>query len=297
MKKAVPAVNTSEFYVGLFIVFLIVATVKYFFPTSIPFELFEFFKFSFNWEALLGIPWMLLLFGPVLSLVVSILTKNSRSENWQIKDGFDHDIWTSIKAGIFEEISYRWLTFYFLIIAFSIRDVIFTWLMSISWISAILSLPWWAIVCILLVVNVIGLISYVVATDKSTGCLISTIGGIVLVFVIIIDLTVALGLVKWWYTDLMLPLINFITLGKMNPQLFGYSWMVGAALVSSNWDFGKGHLYQGPVGWLNSWIFGMLMFWFTFHFGLLFAMLIHAIYDIVIHVIRYVDANLELIAS
>jgi hypothetical protein len=288
---------TGEFYVGLTIIFILVGATKIFFPALIPFDMFEFFRFSFNWETLSQIPWVLLLFGPILTIVVSLFTKNGRFENQRIKREFDQDIWTSIKAGIFEEAAYRWLSFYFLIALFSLRDIAFNWLMSVGWIAAIFSLHWLGIVAILVVANIIGLIAYALIQSEGTGCITKAIAFLVLIAVILIDITLFLGLVKWWYTDLMIPLVNLVTLGKLGPQLLDYSWMVGAALVSSNWSFGEGHIYQGCVGWANSWIIGMLMFWFAFNFGLPFAMFIHALYDVILRVIRYADANAELTFS
>lgn len=297
MKKTEAAVNTSDFYIGLVILFLIVSAIVYFFPASIPFGLFEFFKFNFNWATLSGIPWMLLLFGPVLNIVVKIFTRNEHSKNIETVNTFDQNIWTSIKAGIFEEATYRWLVFYFMIVSFTLRDIIFNWLMTIGWISAIFTLPWWAIGCIIVVLNFLGVVAYLITAERQIGLFWSSVAFVVLVMVLLIDVALILGIVKWWYIGVLLPVVNFVTLGKMSAQLFGYSWMVGAALISSNWSFGQGHVYHGCIGWLNSWIIGMLMFWFTFNFGILFAMLVHAVYDIVIDVISYTDARLELATS
>ncbi|EKD52898.1 MAG: hypothetical protein ACD_61C00204G0001 [uncultured bacterium] len=265
----------------------------HFFPAVVPFKLGELFFFRFSWEAFSNLPWTLLLLGPALTLIATLLTRNGHKENREIKTQLGYNLWTSIKAGIFEEAAFRWLIFFSLIIGFTLDNWLIGWLSSIGWIGSLLSLPWFSLILAVVGINVLGLVAYAVIESKSTGLFISTICLVILVIVGIFDFTALLIFTKFWYVKVMIPAINWLTLGKLSGQLFGYSWMVGAALISANGKFQDGHSYQGCIGWVNSWVIGMLMFCFVFSFGLPFAMLIHALYDILIKVIVYVDAMIE----
>jgi len=90
-------------------------------------------------------------------------------------------------------------------------------------------------------------------------------------------------LVNWLfhavYGYLVIPLADLTTLHTLHPQLSG-NWVVAAALVSSNASFRNEHVWLGWFGYLNSWFIGMVMFWLVFHQGLLIAMLVHALYDV-----------------
>jgi len=293
MDRSKFAVKTAEFYGGLVLMFLLLLVLNHFFPSVLPFGIYELFRFEFSWEVLKGIPWTLLFFGPVLTLVIRAFVKVDWAEKYDIQNNIVQDLWIAVKAGIFEEALHRWILFYYLIFAFLLRDIIINWLMTIPVVGSILALPWWAIACVVIVLNILAFFGYFIAVDKGTGCLWSTVGLILVIFVFFVDFAVILTLAKWWYVGVILPLVNFITLGKLSAQLFGYSWYVGAALVSSNWKFGEGHLYQGCLGFVYTWIIGMLMFWFTFNFGLPFAMLVHIVYDIIIRGIVYGSAIIQ----
>lgn len=102
------------------------------------------------------------------------------------------------------------------------------------------------------------------------------------------------GIPAWLYLNLFGPVANLATLGILEPILFnGLGWAVGAAVLSSNGKFRDGHMYKGPIGWINSWFIGMFMFYLMFQYGLLAAVLIHFLYDLFIYCIHYVDAAVE----
>lgn len=288
------AVNTLDFYLSLAGVFLLLLVLLHFFPGLVPFGLYQLLFFKYSWVTMKTIPWTLLFFGPVVTLLFRLFSKSPKQANRDVLRQFDYKIWTSIKAGIFEEIAFRWLLFFYLIIVFTLDNLLLNWLSTVGFISAVLSLPWWALGLVLLAINLIAMVAYALGVDKKTSCTVMILSLFIVIPVFLIDLTVILALLKVWYVVAAIPIINFLTLGKLAPQLLGYSWMVGAALITSNWRFGNGHASQGPIGWLDALIFGMLMFWFTFNFGLFFAMLIHAAYDILVNLIVAGDAALEL---
>ena len=64
------------------------------------------------------------------------------------------------------------------------------------------------------------------------------------------------------------------------------------AVMWSNIKFGKGHKYQGPAGVLHSYVFGFYMIYIAFTFGLLYAIVIHFMVDLLIfsseHVVQII---------
>ncbi len=212
---------------------------------------------------------------------------------------------TSILAGIFEEVSFRWLGFYSAIFAFWGVDQLTREIWASGWWRDINSNLWLSIpliICALIVVNFIGLVANAFLSDKSIdGCLINIIAGTIAICVIVVDLAAGLVVIwswtKWSFDVLFIPAVNIITQGRLAEQLYGYGWAVTAAIVSVNWNFGKGHGYQGLIGLVNAWIIGMIMFWVTFNFGFPVAVMIHAGYDVLINLIVAGDAAAELAVS
>lgn len=86
-------------------------------------------------------------------------------------------------------------------------------------------------------------------------------------------------LVHAFYGYLLIPLADLTTLHALHPQLSG-SWLVAAAMISSNASFRNEHVWLGWFGYVNSWFIGMVMFWLVFHHGLVVAMLVHVLYDL-----------------
>lgn len=94
---------------------------------------------------------------------------------------------------------------------------------------------------------------------------------------------ITLGLVRWLYETVLIPLADFATLGALEPHLTGASsWVLAAALLTVNGRFRNGHSYLGWLGWVNSWYVGMVMFYLTFGHGLIAAMVAHALYDAIL---------------
>jgi hypothetical protein len=52
------------------------------------------------------------------------------------------------------------------------------------------------------------------------------------------------------------------------------------AVIWTNVKFREGHEYQGPMGKLHSYIFGFYMIYVAFTFGLVYAIIIHFLYDL-----------------
>ncbi len=110
---------------------------------------------------------------------------------------------------------------------------------------------------------------------------------------------VFLGFMGWGIPEhlflwIFRPLADFTTLHGLHDVLYSpHGWAVGCAMLGANGLFRDGHKYQGPFGVVNSWFMGMFFFWIMFRYGLPAAILIHFLYDLLIFVIRYVDAAIE----
>jgi hypothetical protein len=110
---------------------------------------------------------------------------------------------------------------------------------------------------------------------------------------------ILLGFMGWGIPEhlflwIFRPLADFTTLGGLHDALYSpHGWAVGCALLGANGLFRNAHKYLGPFGVVNSWFMGMFFFWLMFSYGLPAAMLVHFLYDLLIFVIRYVDAALE----
>lgn len=100
--------------------------------------------------------------------------------------------------------------------------------------------------------------------------------------------------IQWIYVTLACPIANFFTLGYLEPYLLnGYGWAVSAAIISANGRFRNAHEYLGPFGYVNSWFGGMYLFWVVFNYGLIAAIIIHFLYDLLVFTVPAIDAALE----
>jgi len=92
-----------------------------------------------------------------------------------------------------------------------------------------------------------------------------------------------LGLACIFHVHIFGPIADVATLGGLHGWLFHPTgWAVGAAMLATNAFFRDGHRYQGWFGWIDSWFFGMLMFWLMFTYGLPAAIVVHFLYDFII---------------
>ena len=99
---------------------------------------------------------------------------------------------------------------------------------------------------------------------------------------------------KWIHVYIGGPVFNVLTLGYLSDYLVTPSiWYVGSALLIINAKFRDGNAYQGPLGYINSWVLGFFFFWLTLNYGLLSAIVVHFIYDALLYTIEYVDRKIE----
>lgn len=88
------------------------------------------------------------------------------------------------------------------------------------------------------------------------------------------------GLINFLYSCISGPIADFTSGGWLSEYFYHeQGWLIGAALVSSNCSFRDGHKYQGFIGWVDSWFFGLGMFILFFEYGLFVAMTVHFVYN------------------
>ena len=202
-------------------------------PEVIPFTNFQFWKMNGSLGEAIKSSWILLVWGTGATILIAACTKNSQSENLEAESFLLNGLFRSVRAGVLEEICFRWILFYSAMVGIK----------TINWLIF--------------------------------GCL-------------------GWGFAEHMYTYVLCPIANWSTLGYMHDILFNeLGWVVGAAVISSNGNFRNGHAYQGLLGYTNSWFVGMFLFFLMFRFGLVAAIVVHALYDIFLYVVRYVDRVIE----
>ncbi len=211
----------------------IVVVVKAIWPSAIPFDLFHFWKIEGSLVNAIEDSALLLVWGVSVTTVIAALTLNKPVLNRYAERNLRMGIFVSAFAGIFEEITFRWIRFYILIVAVQVMNFLF-----FDW--------------------------------------------------------AGFGVPQWIFLNIMGPVADFFTLRMLHDVLFGpYGWIVGAALIGANSEFRDGHIYQGILGWTNSWFCGMFFFWIMFHYGLPAAMFIHFLYNMLIFSVVYIDQVIE----
>lgn len=102
---------------------------------------------------------------------------------------------------------------------------------------------------------------------------------------------ITFGLVKWFFGTLFVPFANFMSFHSLEAQLHYGPWFFGAALVSAAADFRKAHNHLGPLGAVNAWFAGLVLFYVMFHYGILTAIVAHILFDVVVLTMMAVAAD------
>jgi len=102
-----------------------VVLIKLLWPNSIPFKLFEFWRFNGSWVDVFRTSWPLLFWGIGFTAIASAVTRNDPKENRHPGLFFTFEGISSVIAGVFEEISFRWMIFYGAIIGAIVSNFLF----------------------------------------------------------------------------------------------------------------------------------------------------------------------------
>jgi len=174
----------------------------------------------------------------------------------------------SVLAGLLEEISFRWLIFLGAFLGLWIMNFIFAGFLVL-------------IAC----VGVGYLLGALIDPHEGGGIggFIGLILGVVMIVVLGLTGNLPPGLLEWIHLNITAPIADWTTFGALHDQLYHPAgWLAGAAVLSANAGFRDGHKYQGILGYVNSWFLGMVFFWLMFTYGLLAAILVHFLYDLII---------------
>lgn len=199
-----------------------VALVKWIWPLSIPFGLFDVWAVKGSLVEAVNLCWPFFAWGIGATLLFSWLAiRRGKFDEGRYAIGFKQCVAISLLAGVFEEIIFRWLLFYLVFATIPFGNwLVFGW--------------------------------------------------------------AGFGVTEWSFTILG-PIANFFTLGKLAPYLLGsMGWVIGMAVLGANANFRNGHKYLGPLGYVNSWFLGMLFFFLMFQYGIVAAILVHFLYDLVV---------------
>jgi hypothetical protein len=102
------------------------------------------------------------------------------------------------------------------------------------------------------------------------------------------------GLSNFAYSHLLIPLADLVTFHQLSQYLYNpLSWAIGAAIITTNGKFRDGHSYQGTIGMIDAWFFGMFMYKIVWECGIVPAIIVHIVYNVMILGIVYIDKKIE----
>lgn len=104
---------------------LLVAGLTHFFPESIPYSFWGLWETSGTVSQWLIAAWPILLWAIGLNFIVAVFTRNTREENLNAESFLAAGVWLSLRAGIMEEIIFRWLIFMWSMALIQVSDFIF----------------------------------------------------------------------------------------------------------------------------------------------------------------------------
>lgn len=218
--------------------------------------------------------WPLFLYAGIMAALTAHSLLSTESDNEILVLGAT----TSVLAGIWEEIGFRWL-----FICTSMIGVVFgNWLLG-SVIGSFLNI-------LFLVLGIFLAITGVKLRKLSVliGGLLATMSALGMCYAIW-----WLGFrdpVYWWWKSVLLPITDFMSLGYLTDLLHSTTvptlFMFGA--LAANVKFRDGHKYQGLGGMINAWYIGLIMLYATVTYGLGTAIVLHAVYDLEFDFTRYV---------
>lgn len=186
---------------------------------------------------------------------------------------------SSVGAGVTEEAWYRAVGVFYAMVGL----IVFNWLLgAVGWVFVGLS-------GLAIAFGFFFLVAVFVKGEATLGTLLTILLGMT-----------GSGLFMWGlltynhdplyniYEHLFYPIIDFTTFGLMervwadNHQPF-----LVMGMFAANFTFRDGHKYLGVFGWTNSWFMGCVFIYATLTHGLWVAIVVHALYDILIDVIKY----------
>ena len=238
---------------------IIVAITEYFFPN---FFNYEYFFLDIN-AILYFVP--LFIYAIVLSTLTTIKIVSTNKDDETLGLG----ITISFFAGIWEELAYRCL-----FICTSMIGIVF-----INWLLGTF------VAYLFIAIFVISFFA-LLTSDKDELKVFSIVPFILTILFSILLLNT--DPLYWFYDTLVVPVVNFVTLGYFESIFYGeFPKLFVFGMIAANASFRDGHKYQGPIGTINSWIIGFIFMYCMINYGLITAIIIHIIYDLEVAFVRF----------
>jgi len=217
--------------------------------------------------------WPLFVYAAVMAYIGSIRLRSTKLDGEILGWGMV----TSVLAGFWEELGFRWLFICTAMIGLAITNWIWSTFLAF-------------------VFGGICIVGGIYGLSKEKGFAGTLLGVIVMAFgVVCMMMFFTADPLYWIYDHIFVPVINFITFGQFHNILYypDGSRLFIFGMVVANAKFRDGHKYQGPIGFVNSWIIGFVMMGAMLHFGLWTAVVLHAVYDLEFDIIRYIFRKID----
>lgn len=181
------------------------------------------------------------------------------------------NILTGTFAGIWEEIGFRGLFIFLIMIMFMLTNAALKWIilgvvviLALLWFFKLLSKGLWLFGIIIGVLAFLGIWWW---------C----------------KLPIAEDPLYWIYQHIIFPVMSFISFRLLDPIIYHkeFSPLFIMAAMSANLRFRDGHKYLGLFGYLNAWIIGYILLHAMMYHGLVVAIIIHAVYDVLIGFVHF----------
>jgi len=224
--------------------------------------------------------WPVYIWGAVLATLSCLNLVPARTTGTTDEGHAFYDTITSTLAGIWEELGYRCVFILGAMISIMFANWFWGWL--------------------LVIFVIIAIVGGLAMMAKSEGNPI--VIGIAALFIVFCFFLMYWTWnledpVYWLYLNVVFPILSFISFGALDPILNFQPehapalFIMGA--ISANAKFRDGHKYQGIIGYFNSWIAGFVLLYAMLYYGLLTAIIVHAIYDIEFAVVRYIGRKVD----
>ncbi len=219
-----------------------------------------------GWEAVLRF-WPMFAWGIVLNLFVRYLIghKFSLISAEDSRELLGYEVVTSTLAGLWEELGYRWAFICFAMIGIAFWNWIFE--AGLGW------------------VLVIGafVMTIVLSLSREYGA-----SAVTLVIAVLSLFFALYANPIYWIYEVLTWVVHITTFTLADSVIYGVHdrLLIFGAIVANAW-FRDGHKYQGPLGLVNSWYAGIVLLYATVTYGLLTAIAVHAVNNIIVSVQRY----------
>lgn len=227
-----------------------------------------FFRYPYfnwgGWESVWRF-WPMFAWGVIVATLLTFLNGPiCVSENNKL---LQYRLLSSVLAGVWEELGFRWI-----FICYSMIFVVLG-----NWIFGA-GLGW---------VLMIGFAFATVTSLSQRKFLFAVLAAIGVA--IAIWFAQNANIVYWFYENVLVVIIHFTTFDQMDSVLNNQHdriFLFGAILANA-W-FRDGHKYQGPLGVINSWYCGLVLLYATVTYGVITAIAVHTIYDLIHSIIYFV---------